>query len=141
MLEYEYQFRVKYPETDQMATVHHSNYAKYYETARWELFRNIGVTYRSIEEAGYILPVIRMNSRFLKTIHYDDLITVKTTLKNIRGARMWFSYKLFNVNGELANEAEIELACVRKDNWEPCIIPEFLVKAIELNQNHELYHA
>jgi acyl-CoA thioester hydrolase len=141
MLEYEYQFRVMYPDTDQMGTVHHSNYAKYYETARWELFRSIGVTYRSVEEAGYILPVIRMNSRFLKTIHYDDLVTVKTTLKNIRGARMWFGYKLFNADSELVNEAETELACVRKDNWQPCIMPEFLVKAIEINHNHEFYHA
>jgi len=120
-----------YPETDQMGTVHHSNYAKYYETARWELFRSIGITYSSVESEGYMLPVIRMNFRFIKTIHYDELVTVKTTLKTIKGARMWFTYKLYNEHDELANEAETELACVCKENWKPCIIPGFLIKKLD----------
>ncbi|MDD4115651.1 MAG: thioesterase family protein [Massilibacteroides sp.] len=96
MIEHQYVFRVMYPDTDQMGTVHHSNYVKYYETARWELFRSIGVSYRSVEESGYMLPVTRMNFRFLKTTHYDALLTVRTTLKAIKGVRIWFSYKLYN---------------------------------------------
>jgi acyl-CoA thioester hydrolase len=124
-----------YPDTDQMGTVHHSNYAKYYETARWELFRDIGITYSSVEEAGYILPVIRMNFRFIKTIQYDELLIVKTTLIKIKGPRIWFTYKLFNEHGELVNEAETELAFVLKDNWKPCVAPDFVQKAIEHSCN------
>jgi acyl-CoA thioester hydrolase len=132
---------VQYSDTDQMGTVHHSNYAKYYETARWELFRSIEITYRSVEEAGYMLPVTRMSFRFLKTIHYDDQLTVKTTLKTIIGARMWFTYKLYNANNELINEAETELASVCKENWRPCVMPDFLMKAIEMNRKPEPVHA
>ena len=119
-----------YHDTDQMGTVHHSNYVKYYETARWELLRSIGVPYRSVEDAGYLLPVIRMNFHFLKTIQYDALLTVKTTLKAVKGVRIWFNYKLYDEQNELINEAETELAFVNKINWKPCVAPAFLMDAI-----------
>jgi len=130
MIEHEYKFRVTYPDTDKMGTMHHAEYAKHYETARWELFRSIGVSYNSVEEAGVMCPVIRMNFRFIKATHYDEQLTVKTTLKNIRGVRIWFEYKLYNEQNELINEAETELAFVGKDNWKPCTAPDFLMSAI-----------
>ncbi|MDD4920950.1 MAG: thioesterase family protein [Bacteroidales bacterium] len=138
MIEHKYTFRVMYPDTDQMGTVHHSNYAKYYETARWELFRSIGISYQSIEESGFLLPVIKMNFKFLKTTHYDELLTVKTTLKAIKGVRIWFSYQLSNEQNEMINEAETELAFVNRENWKPCIPPEFVLIAIEQYSHHKL---
>lgn len=96
MIEHEYTFRVMYPDTDQMGSVHLANYVKYYETARWELFRNIGISYHSVEEAGYMLPVIDMKFKFLKTTHYDAKLRVKTTLTAVKGVRIWFSYELYN---------------------------------------------
>jgi len=136
MIEHDYKFRVTYPDTDKMGTMHHAEYAKYYETARWELFRSIGVSYHSVEEAGIMCPVIRMNFRFIKATHYDELLTVKTTLKNIKGVRIWFDYKLYNEQNELINEAETELAFVGKDNWKPCTAPDFLLKAIQENRKY-----
>lgn len=133
MIEHEYTFRVMYPDTDQMGTVHHSNYAKYYETARWELFRSIGISYHSVEEAGFMLPVISMKFKFLKTTYYDAQLTVKTTLKAIKGVRIWFTYKLYNERNELINEAETELAFVGRDNWKPCATPDFVLNTIEAN--------
>lgn len=141
MIEHAYSFRVMYHETDQMGTVHHSNYVKYYETARWELFRNIGLSYKSVEDRGYMLPVIRMNFRFLKTAHYDEQLTVITTLKAIKCARIWFTYKMFNENNELVNEAETELAFIGRNNWKPCAAPDFVLKAIEKKCDPELKHA
>jgi len=135
MIEHDYKFRVTYPDTDQMGTMHHANYVKYYEAARWELFRSIGIPYLSVEEAGYMLPVTRMNFRFIKTTHYDEQLTVKTTLKAIKGVRIWFIYKLYNEQNELINEAETELAFVGRNNWKPCAAPDFVLKAVEANQN------
>ncbi|MBP1640181.1 MAG: 4-hydroxybenzoyl-CoA thioesterase [Bacteroidetes bacterium] len=66
MIEHDYQFRVAYPDTDRMGTMHHANYAKYYEQARWELFRSIGVPYKSVEDAGVMCPVISMNFKSSK---------------------------------------------------------------------------
>ncbi len=133
MIEYDYIFRVMYPDTDQMGTMHHANYVKYYEAARWELFRSIGISYKSVEDAGYMLPVIRMNFRFLKTTRYDALLTAKTTLKAVKGARIWFTYKLYNEQQELINEAETELAFVKKEDWKPCPAPHFVLEKIETN--------
>jgi acyl-CoA thioester hydrolase len=135
MITHDYQFRVTYPDTDQMGTMHHSNYVKHYEAARWELFRSIGIPYNAVEEAGYMLPVTHMNFRFIKTTRYDELLTVKTRLKAIKGVRIWFEYKLYNERSELINEAETELAFVGRDNWKPCGAPDFVMKAIEANKN------
>lgn len=135
MINYEQKFRVAYPDTDRMGTVHHSNYAKYYEKARWELFCHIGVPYQSIEDSGVMCPVISMKFRFVKTTKYDELLTVKTTLKAIKGVRTWFTYKLFNEENELINEAETELAFVGLNDWKPCPPPEFLLNAIETHRN------
>jgi acyl-CoA thioester hydrolase len=135
MIEYDFKFRVTYPDTDKMGTMHHANYVKYYEAARWELFRSIGVSYNSIEEAGVMCPVINMNFKFIKPTRYDELLTVKTTLTKIKGVRAWFTYHLYNEKNELINEAETEIAFVGKTNWKPCVPPDFLSKAIELHKN------
>lgn len=131
MIEHQYHFRVQYPDTDKMGTVHHSNYAKYYETARWELLRSIGISYQSIEDAGIMLPVTKMKFKFLKTTRYDELLTVRTQLKAIKGVRIWFTYHLYNEQNQLINEAETELAFVKSENWGPCPPPSVLLAAIE----------
>lgn len=71
-------FRVSYSDTDQMGFMHHSNYFRYYETARWELFRSIGIPYPEIEEEDIILPVINASVKFLKPAFYDQKIRVDT---------------------------------------------------------------
>lgn len=130
MISYKTDIRVLYSDTDQMGIVHHSNYLKYYETARWELFRSLGISYKSIENEGYIVPVIRINTHYIKAIHYDDIVTIITTLKTIKGSRIWFHYKLYTLDGVLVNEAETELAFVKKENRKPCLVPEFVNLAI-----------
>lgn len=135
MITFEHKFRVAYLDTDKMGVVHHSNYVRYYEEARWELFRHIGVPYQKVEEAGVLCPVISMKFRFLKSTHYDEMLTVKTTLNAIRGVRMWFTYKLYNESNELVNEAETELAFVTSNNWKPCLLPDFLLRAITDNDH------
>lgn len=141
MIEHVSTFRVMYPDTDRMGTVHHSNYARYYETARWELFRSIGIPYQLIEGAGYMLPVVEMNFRFLKTTRYDEQLTVRTTLKAIRGPRIWFEYKLYNEKSELINQAETQLAFVNSQNWKPCGIPEFVLNVINRHLKIEKRYA
>lgn len=125
MNEHVHQLRVQYPETDQMGTVHHSNYLKYFETARWEYFRELGLSYADIEAAGYMLPVTRCNMHFLRTTHYDAILRVHTRITGLKGVRIWIENKLYNETNELINKTEIELAFVRKGSWKPCPPPEF----------------
>jgi acyl-CoA thioester hydrolase len=140
MIQFDYKFRVKYPDTDRMGTMHHANYAKYYEAARWELFRSIGIPYNKVEEAGVMCPVIRMNFRFVKTTRYDELLTAKTRLTAVKGVRIWFTYKLYNEQNELINTAETELAFVGLNDWKPCAAPDFLLSAINENSRLKLIH-
>lgn len=122
---------VQYSDTDQMGFVHHSNYVKYYETARWELFRSIGIPYKSIEDSGFFLPVIEMKFKFIKPVFYDDLLTIETKMRTMKGARIWFTYKMHNSKSELVNEAETILAFITKDSQKPCRPPEKFLKILK----------
>ena len=117
-------FRVSYSDTDQMGIMHHSNYFKYYETARWELFRNIGIPYPEIEEEDIILPVINASVKFIKSALYDQEITVTTMIKSFKGARIIFDYQTINETGEIINEAQITVACVKKSTGKACFPPK-----------------
>lgn len=131
MIDHIYSFRVMYPDTDKMGVVHHSAYVKYFETARWELFRSIGLSYSSVEKAGYFIPVFTMKFKFLKPAYYDEQLTVKTTLTDIEAAQMCFRYKLYNEQNVLINEAETQVVFVGNQDWCPCRAPEFILKAID----------
>lgn len=131
MIEHEYKFRVAYPDTDKMGSMHHAHYVKYYELARWELFRSLGVSYHSMEAFGVMCPVVNMSFKFLKPTSYDELLTVKTRLTNLKGVRMSFQYMLYNEQGDLINEAQTDLAFVRVGTWKPCLAPDFLLEAIK----------
>jgi acyl-CoA thioester hydrolase len=116
-----------------MGFMHHSSYLKYYETARWELFRSIGIPYKSIEDEDIIFPVTEASIRYIKPAIYDQDITVDTTIKSFRGARVIFEYRATNENGETINEARITVASVRKSTGRACFPPKrFLEKIKEL---------
>ena len=124
MITNEISFRVSYSDTDQMGFMHHSNYFKYYETARWELFRSIGIPYHEIEEEDVILPVINALVKFIKPAFYDQDIRIITILKSNKGARIIFDNQAINEAGEIINEAQITVAFVRKSTGKACFPPK-----------------
>mgnify|MGYP000227012810 CR=1 FL=1 len=138
-IEHTSKIRVSYHDTDQMGYVHHSNYARYYETARWDLFRKkLNITYKDVESGGHMLPVTTMNFKFIRPALYDDVLQIQTTLSNAHGPRIWFEYKIFNQNNELINQAEVVLAFIIKETRRPCLIPEYICNAIkEASEIHE----
>ena len=73
--------RVRYAETDQMGVVYHSNFFLYFEVARAESIRHLGFTYADMEKMGMIMPVVDVHARYLRPALYDDLLTIKTVLK------------------------------------------------------------
>ncbi len=114
-----------------MGFVHHSVYALYFEEARTEILRNLGITYHDLENEGYIMPVRQMELTFFKAGKYDDLITVKVRLESNPKLRWKFSYETYNQHGELLNTANMELFFVRKDTMRPCVLPEKYTKKID----------
>jgi len=123
--------RVSYSDTDQMRFMHHSNYLKYFETTRWEFFRSIGIPYPEIEEDGIILPVINASVKFIKPAFYDQEIKIITMIKSFKGARIVFNYQVLNETGEIINEAQITVACVKKSTGKACFPPKKISDALK----------
>lgn len=123
-------FRVSYSDTDQMGFMHHSNYLKYYENARWELFRIIGFPYSGLESDGLIFPVVSASVRYLRPALYDQEISVITSISVFKGASIIFENSAYNKSGEKINNATITVACVRKCSGKPCPLPQFLLQKL-----------
>src|ERR1700754_1391147 len=79
----ETQVRVRYAETDQMNVVYYGNYAQYFEVGRVESIRQLGFSYKDLESTGIIMPVVEMNVKYLRPARYDDLLTIRTTLREL----------------------------------------------------------
>lgn len=122
--------RVRYAETDQMGYVYYGNYAMYYEVGRVEALRGIGFSYNRMEEDGIMMPVLENQSRFLWPGKYDELLTVKTTIRDLPGIRIRFYYDIFNEAGQLINQGETLLTFLRKDNHRPCRPPAYLLEVL-----------
>ena len=123
--------RVAYSDTDKMGVVHHSNYAKYFEVARWELFRSRGLSYAEIEQVGYMFPVVFLNSKYQKKAFYDDLLSITSEVTLLKGARLCLNFVVKNADNEVVNISNIELACVRANSWKPCPIPDFILEKLK----------
>ncbi|WP_350285533.1 thioesterase family protein [uncultured Croceitalea sp.] len=127
---HKFSFRVRYSETDQMGVVYHGNYAQYLEMGRVEWLRSLGVSYKSLEDGGIILPVIHLQIDYKKSAIYDDLITVETILKKQPMVKIEFDYKVYRENGELLATANTVLAFMDKKTNKPIKCPEFILQKI-----------
>ncbi|GAB4383856.1 MAG: thioesterase family protein [Salibacteraceae bacterium] len=122
--------RVRYAETDRMGYCYYGNFATYFEVARVEALRELGVTYRQLEDDGIVLPVLDFYIKYFKPAYYDDLLTIETLVTEVRGARIHFSYKTFNESGEQLNEATTTLVFVDFSTKRPINPPAWLSKIL-----------
>jgi len=119
--------RVRYAETDQMNVVYYGNYAQYFEVARAESIRNLGYTYREMETAGIIMPVVEMQTKFLRPAHYDDLLTIRTILRELPpDHRIQFEHEVFNQEKKLLTLGKVTLYFVKIGTFEKTVMPESL---------------
>lgn len=131
MFTYETKVRVRYAETDQMGVVHHGNYAQYYEIARTECFEACsGMSYEKMETEGVMLPILEMTSKFLKPARYNQVLTVKTIVKDLPTVRLKVDYEVYNEADELINIASTTLVFVDKATRKPCHPPESFMKNV-----------
>jgi len=123
--------RVRYGETDQMGYVYYGVYAMYYEVARVESLRQLGMTYKEIEDLGVIMPVLENHSKYLAPGRYDELLRIVTTIREKPGVRINFDYEIFNEANQLIHQGETRLAFVDKATNRPCRPPEAMAKVLE----------
>jgi acyl-CoA thioester hydrolase len=127
MLVTETHIRVRYAETDQMNVVYYGNYAQYFEVARAESIRNLGFTYKEMEELGVIMPVVEMQIKFLRPAHYDDLLNIKTFLKELPvDHQIVFEHEVFNQHKKLLTLGKVILYFVKIGSYEKTQMPETL---------------
>lgn len=133
---HETQVRVRYGETDQMGYCYYGNYAMYFEVGRVEAMRSLGMSYRSLEESGVMLPVSHFEVDYFKAALYDDLLTVVTAIAQLKGPRLFFDYAIMNEVGELLCKGKTTLVFVSKDKMRPIAPPEDFVQLMLKYQVH-----
>jgi acyl-CoA thioester hydrolase len=128
----ETQIRVRYAETDQMGVVYYGNYAQYFEVARADSIRDLGYTYRDMEASGVIMPVVELHCKFLRPASYDDLLTIKSTVKELpTDHRIEFYQEVFNEQGKLLTTGKVVLYFVTAKEMQKTTMPETLRKKLE----------
>jgi acyl-CoA thioester hydrolase len=124
---HEFNVRVRYSETDQMGVVYHGNYAQYFEMGRVEWLRNMGVSYKWMEENGVMLPVVSLTMNYKKPARYDDLLTVRTIFKSQTSVKIDFDYEIYNENQELLTIAHSVLVFVDMKTGRPMLPPTYVI--------------
>jgi len=132
MLEHSFQKRVRYGETDQMGYLYYGNYAQLYEIGRAEMIRSIGLTYRDMESIHKVMmPVVSMNSRFVRPALYDELLTIKTTLRHMPQGHITFFHEIFNEKNKLVNGGSVKLCFIDVSSGKRISSPPYLNEAIK----------
>ncbi|OIQ16281.1 MAG: thioesterase [Flavobacterium sp. MedPE-SWcel] len=123
---HQFKVRVRYAETDQMGVVYHGNYAQYFEMGRVEWLRDLGLSYKFMEENGVMLPVVSLSLNYKKPARYDDLLTVKTIFKKQESVKIEFDYEIYNENGELLTIGNSVLVFVDMKTGRPVAPPNYV---------------
>lgn len=116
-----------------MGYLYYGFYALYYEQGRTEAIRQLGFTYKQLEERGIMMPVVEMKAEYYRPAYYDDLITVKTTISVLdkTGTGITFLSQLYNEAGKLINEGTVKLVFVDAVTKRKTAIPEILYERLK----------
>lgn len=121
---------VRYGETDQMGVVYYGNYALYYEQGRAAAIKQLGYSYKTMEDEGVIMPVVEMQLKYLKPAKYDDVLTVKTIVKELPTRKMTFYSEIYN-GDKLLNTGHVTLMFVNKHHNRITTTPEKLLNLLK----------
>jgi acyl-CoA thioester hydrolase len=128
MFTFDTQARVRYGETDQMGYLYYGNYALYYEIGRAEMIRSLGLSYQEMEKKfGIMMPVMSLQMRFVRPALYDELVTIRTTLREMPSSTITFHHELFNEKKELLNGGSVKLCFVEMATNKTVGTPQYLV--------------
>ncbi len=128
MYSHEFQKRVRYGETDQMGYLYYGNYAQYYEIGRVEMIRSLELTYKALEEEHRVMmPVMSMQMRFVRPARYDELVTIRTTLRKFPTKEIVFHMEILNERGKLINGGSVKLCFVDMETNKTVPTPEVLL--------------
>ena len=127
----ETKIRVRYAETDQMNVVYHGNYAQYFEVGRVESIRKLGLSYKDVEASGIVMPVIEWTAKFIRPARYDDLLTVRTSVKKWPvDYRIEFHQEVYNEEGKLLTTGKVLIYFLKAATLERTHMPEEMARTL-----------
>ncbi len=126
MYQHETTIRVRYAETDQMGVVYYGNYSQYYEVGRVEALRALGLSYKEIEEKGIIMPVAKMNIKYVLPAKYDELLRVVTIITEKPDKRITFRCEIYNEQNDLINFGDVTLVFMDVQSKKVIVIPDYI---------------
>lgn len=133
------QLRVRYAETDQMNVVYYGNYAQYFEVGRVEGIRQLGLSYKEMEATGIHMPVVEMHIKYLRPAQYDDLITIKTTIRELPVThKIEFYQEVFNEQNKLLTAGTVKLYFINSKTNQRANIPDALKEKLSPYFNSRL---
>ena len=127
---HQFQTRVRYAEIDQMGLAYHSRYLEWFEAARTEMLRDMGLPYKNLEKDGLFLPLVEAYCRYVKPVYYDELITVHTRVKMINRLKLHLEYQLFGEINDILRAEGYTLHCFVDFEGKPVRANNSLVKFI-----------
>lgn len=131
MNSFDAKIRVEYHHTDQMGIVHHSNYIKFFEVARTEWLRAVGLTYAEMERRGVMMPIVDVQVKYRMPAYYDELITVRAIVDELPKARMTFRYEIYGDDGRDIASGATTLGFIDKVTRRPQRAPQWLMEVLE----------
>lgn len=142
MISTETKIRVRYADTDQMKMVYYAKFFEYFEQGRSDLLRRIGLPYPEIEAMGYHLPVVEAHAKYLKAARYDDLLVVKTMVKDMPQVRIRIEYVMLDdATQEIIAEGYTVHSFVNAATGKPVRAPERFIEVLEgaLSTHHQVH--
>jgi acyl-CoA thioester hydrolase len=134
MYSFDTEVRVRYGETDQMGYLYYGNYALYYEIGRVETMRSLGLRYKDLEEKyAVMMPVVSMQTRFVRPAHYDELLTIRTTIRELPSNFITFHVEIFNERNKLVNGGTVKLCFMDMKTNKTITTPNFLIELLKPN--------
>lgn len=130
LLRFDYHLRSRYCETDQMGYVYHGRYLEYFETARTEFVRKMGITYKSLEDHGVMMPVRDASLTYLRPVLYDENITISLFIYEMPSVRLATHYEISGPDGSLRVKGSVTLIFMDKNTRKPCRPPNQFINGI-----------
>lgn len=136
MITHDTRVRVRYGEVDRMGFLYHSHYVELFDVGRSELMREVGIPNVKIEDAGIMLPVLKVDVNYRNPAYYDDLLIVRTSLAQMPGVKIKFDYEVFRTlesgqEGECITTGSVTLAFMHADTKRACRPPQALIEILE----------
>lgn len=131
MYSYDYPYRIRYADVDQMGYMYYGNYARLYEIGRVEALRDLGLRYRDLEESGVMMPVYENRSRYIQPAKYDDLVTIRVIIKELPKVRIVFNYEIYNEENTLLHTGETTLVFVKMENNKITVCPKEILDRLK----------